>query len=342
MLYTIGYQMREDDDLLSAILRHRASIYEVYFSFADIPNGRGAMEERVHRMPHEAQAKQLADLSRLSACGIGMNLLLNGNCYGKDAESRAFFERIGETIDHLVRTLSLASVTTTSPLIARFVKENFPDVKTRASVNMEIGSVSGMDYLADLFDGFYMKREYNRDMARIRTLDRYCRENGKQLFMLANSGCLADCSSHIFHDNLVAHEKEISAMDNAYDFRGTCWDYIKKPQKRVSLIRDTTYVRPEDMGLYEGYFTAAKLATRVNFSPARVLEAYIGGRYVGSTLDLLEPNFSGGIYPHYLDNQRFPDGFAVRVANCGRQCDTCHYCDEVYEKTVINLEETIC
>ena len=128
-------------------------------------------------------------------------------------------------------------------------------------------------------------------------------------------------------------------MDNSYEYRGTCWEYLKDPEKRISFIRDTNYVRPEDMHLYEGYFTAAKLATRVNFAPARVLFAYLRGRYVGTPMEICEPNHAGLLYPYYIDNGRFPTDFAERVGSCNKQCRACGYCDEVLQKTIIKLEE---
>ena len=160
--------------------------------------------------------------------------------------------------------------------------------------------------------------------------------------MLANSGCLNFCSSHIFHDNLVAHESEIAAMDNAYLYRGTCWDYLSRPENQYALVARTNYVRPEDLTLYEGLVTAAKLATRVNALPERVLAAYMEGKYIGSPLELLEPSHASAIYPKYLDNRRFPSDFAERVGNCDKRCEECGYCKQVYENAIINLEENLC
>lgn len=342
MQFSVGYQLRQDERLIQQMLRHKEQIYEVYFAFGNYPNGRNTQEQSDLFLPHEATAKQLSDLGKLAKAGIRLNILFNGNCYGKDAQSRRFFSGLGDTVDFFVREYALSSVTTTSPLIARFIKENFPTLTTRASVNMEIGTEEGMDYLADVFDSYYLKRELNRDFAAIRRLRRYCDENGKQLFLLANSGCLNACSSHIFHDNLVAHESEIAAMDNAYAFRGSCWDYLSKPEKRSALVRQTNYIRPEDMHLYEGLVTAAKLATRVNAAPERILEAYTAGKYVGSTLELLEPNHAGLLYPQYLDNRRFPADFAEHVGHCSKDCRACGYCEQVYQNAIINLEETTC
>ena len=67
-----------------------------------------------------------------------------------------------------------------------------------------------MKYLEKDFCGFYMKRELNRDFEMIEKLHGWCKENGKKFYLLANSGCLNFCSAHNFHDNLVAHEEEIS------------------------------------------------------------------------------------------------------------------------------------
>ena len=341
MKFSVGYQLMQDESFLKSIIENRAQVYEVYFAFGSFPNGRNTQNTVQAMLPHEAEAQMLADLAFLCENGIALNLLFNANCYGKDSQSRAFYYQVGNTVDYFVERYALSSITTTSPLIAKFIKENFARIHVRASVNMEIGTCEGMDYLADRFDGFYLKRELNRDFSAIRRMKSWCDANGKELFMLANSGCLNFCSSHIFHDNLVAHEKDIAAMDNAYSYNGTCWEYLSKPEKQYSLVAKTNYVRPEDMALYEGLFTAAKLATRVNSSPARVLEAYVKGKYIGAITELLEPNHSGAIYPHYLDNRRFPVDFAAHVGHCAKNCESCNYCKQVYQNALVNLEKNL-
>ena len=189
MKFSVGHQITENGELLDTILRHKEKIHEVYFSYGDYPNGRHAQSLSATLLPHEAQARQLADLAALAEAKIPLNILFNGNCYGKDAASRAFFTGIGNTVEHFAIHYGLASVTTTSPLIAKFIKQNFADLEVRASVNMEIGTVRGMDYQGEYFDGFYMKRELNRDLSASRRLHAWCEKNGKRLYMLANSGC---------------------------------------------------------------------------------------------------------------------------------------------------------
>lgn len=300
MKFSVGYQLFKNDEFIDEIVKFKESISEVYFSWGDFPNGRNLQTDRLDMYPWEAQQKQMQDLRRFSEENIGLNLLFNANCYGKDSMSRAFFEKIGNTVDFIKSSYGLNSVTTTSPLIAKFLKDNFENLHIRASVNMEIGSIEGMKYIAEYFDSFYMKRELNRDFNAIEKLHRWCEGNGKELYLLANSGCLNNCSAHNFHDNLVAHENEISKMDNAYDFRGVCKEFLKKEENYIALIENTNFVRPEDIHKYEPYFKAAKLATRVNPRPMRILESYIRGSYSGNILELLEP--AHNIYPYIVEN----------------------------------------
>ena len=299
MNFSVGLQ-NGNDAFLEKIIAHRSRVHEVYFSFGDIPNGRSSQLLSETRSPWEMQAWQLGALGRLHEAGISLNLLFNANCYGKDSQSRAFFHKIGDVIDFVSSHFGLASVTTTSPLIAKFVKSNFEGMEVRASVNMEIGTPEGMEYLAEWFDGYYMKREYNRDFATVERLWKWSVDNGKRLYFLANSGCLNFCSAHVFHDNLVAHEGEIAQMDNAYQFTGVCREFLKNESNYPRLYERTNFVRPEDIPLYEKYFVAAKLATRVHRSPSAVLDSYVRGKYAGDLLRLLEPEHS--IYPYVLEN----------------------------------------
>lgn len=307
MRFSVGLPFA-DNGFTQCILQNRQSVCEVYFSWGDFPNGRSSAS--VQESPEVFAHRQTEQLSALRRSGISLNLLLNATCYGADSLSKAFYCKIGDTVDELDGKFGLSSVTTTSPLIAKFVKANFPHLKTRASVNMEIGTEQGMDYLAQYFDGYYMKRELNRDFAEIKRLSAWCRNRGKQLHILANSGCLNHCSAHVFHDNLVAHEQEISQKDNAYQFGGICREYLKDPAHHRSLIEDTNFIRPEDVEKYEPYFAAMKLATRVHRCPAAVLESYVKGHFAGNLLDLLEPAHS--IYPYVLEN-----GDPMRIVKIG-------------------------
>ena len=304
MKFSIGYRTQADQAFVDEMIARKDSIYEVYFSWGSFPSGRNDQTRSEGLTAWEAQARQIEDVKKMAAAGLKLNVLFNANCYGAAAQSRTLFNQVGETVDYLSQ-FNLNSLTTTSPLIAKFVKQNFENIDVRTSVNMKIGTVHGLEYVAEYFDSFYIQREKNRDIAHLKTLRKWCDENGKQMYLLANSGCLNDCSAHTFHDNLVAHEKEIAAQDNGYAFESACKKYLKKEENRDWLLHGTSYIRPEDVHLYEGIVPAMKLATRVHENPTRILRAYIDrAKYVGNTADLLEPNHAGVIYPYILENHK--------------------------------------
>ncbi|MBQ3597273.1 MAG: hypothetical protein II988_05640 [Clostridia bacterium] len=305
MKFSVGYSIKKDDRLVDDIIELKDGVNEVYFSWGTTPSGRNDQTRNQSLTPWEAQTKQVEDLSRLADAGLKFNLLFNANCYGELSQSRDLFCKVGEIVEFVKNSFGLQSVTTTSPLIAKFIKQNFSDIDVRASVNMSIGSVLGMEYLKDVYDSFYVKRELNRDFGALKTLRKWCDDNGKEMYLLANSGCLNDCSAHTFHDNLVAHESEIAKMDNGYQFEGACKKFLKREGNIGALLTATNFIRPEDVSLYEELVKGMKLATRVHESPSRIMRAYIErGKFVGNTASLLEPNHAPTIYPYVLNNNK--------------------------------------
>ena len=181
MKFSVGYQMLTDDALVNKIVEYREGISEVYFSFGSFPNGRSSQLLRRDMTPEAAMQKQLSDLAKISSSGVSLNLLFNATCYGKDSQSKEFFTSVGDTVDMMQSELGLASVTTTSPLIAKFIKQNFEGIEVRASVNMEIGSELGIEYISEYFDSFYLKRELNRDLKRVKEIKSFCDRNASSL-----------------------------------------------------------------------------------------------------------------------------------------------------------------
>lgn len=197
-----------DSGFLESVAEFRDEIGEVYFAWIGEPSGRSVSSGTGGRVDPTAQQCLESDLRALREMGLRLDLLCNANCYGPGAASTRLADHITSLVDHLLGAAGLDTVTTASPFIAAVIKRAFPELKTRASVNMRIGTVEGMRYLADIFDSFHLQREYNRDRERIAEVAQWCRRNGKTLCLLANSGCLYSCSGQTFHDNLVAHEGE--------------------------------------------------------------------------------------------------------------------------------------
>ena len=94
------------------------------------PSGRNDQTRAQGLTPWQAMAKQIDDVKTLSQKGLKFNLLFNANCYGDKAQSKQLFYSVGETIEYVGGNFNLNGITTTSPLIAKFVKQNFENLHT--------------------------------------------------------------------------------------------------------------------------------------------------------------------------------------------------------------------
>ena len=326
---SVGYQYREEQPFSRVIEDYADRIESVYFPWVDMPTGRSMIAGFDGYYDYGLQKALVKDLEFIKEMGISLNLLFNANCYGEDAMSQVLRGRVCSVLDYLgEQDLLPQSVTTTSPAIAHIIKEQYENISLTASVNMKIGSVKGMQYVAHLFDGYCIAKECNRDLERLRTLKAWAVEDGKKITMLANSGCMRDCSGQIFHDNMVAHEAEVSKQKNIDFLPYMCYTYLKDPKHYVSVLQNT-WVRPEDISRYEGLVDTVKLATRSHQLPGMVIGAYARGWYAGNLLDLFEPSFSPAFAPFVVDSAKIPADFWEHTTACNKNCHQCNYCEKV-------------
>jgi len=337
--YSVGFQLSkpEGEPFSEIVSAYRESISEVFFAWPEIPTGRGDIAAHCGVAEQDLRQRLEQELKAIKAMGVKLDLLFNANCYGADSLSEELAEKVCSVIDHLNRAeCGIDIVTTTSLAIAHTVKKHFPQIEVRASVNMKIGTVKGMEYVSDLFDSFHVQRDYNRDPVHLRELKAWADEKGKKLVLLANSGCFVHCSGQIFHDNNVAHESEICQKQNIKNFNPyVCWRSLKDRRNWVKLLQNT-WIRPEDIHHYEEIFDTVKLATRIHELPGLVIDAYTRRRYMGNTLDLFEPTFSGALAPFVIDNTAFPENWFQKTTSCDKMCHRCSYCEDVLKKVLVN------
>jgi hypothetical protein len=339
MKLAVGYQQMEDGSPFSSIVADYCSfIGEVYFALAGSPSGRpvlGSFPGKPDRSAQNILEMELQDFRKL---GVKLDLLFNANCYGERAISRSLENEMVSVIDHLGNIGCLPDiVTTTSLMIAHTVKNHFPEIETRASVNMRLGTIQSMGYVSDLFDSFYLQRDLQRNLEYVEKMHKWCKENGKKLCILANSGCLRFCPGQVFHDNLIAHSREAGELENIKDWNPhVCWNLYKKPENFVEVLK-STWIRPEDLHLYEGMADTVKLATRQHSHPRMVIAAYAGRSFRGNLLDLLEPGFSRAFFPSYIDNTAFPEDWAKQTSGCSQDYNNCTYCTHVLQHVLKSL-----
>ncbi len=305
MKYTVGYYEYDEYEhpLTAALDDFGESIGEIYFPWESIATCRTSFKGL------ESTLNLIDTLRYARHKGIQLDLLCNANCYGGKAISKELEKNLLDAIDELYRAdLPVDVITTTSPAIAFMVKKHFKEIRVRASVNMRLGEEQALRPLFSLFDEFYLQREYNHDFKRIAALKKVL--DGRPLLLLANSGCMPWCPGQIFHDNLVAHEQEVSGAKNIEGFMPyVCWSYLKDhPEK----LLEGTWIRPEDIQYYEEEFSLIKLATRIHSRPYSVIEAYVRRSFGGSILNLMEPDHSSLLGKVNLKNTDFPNDWLSR------------------------------
>ena len=332
--FAAGYQHFADGAPFAEIVLRHPGVREVYFPWVDEPSGRPKLGFEEENDPLELEAALRRDLERLNGAGIKLDLLLNANCYGAEAMGVSLEKRIRRIVDTLDSWSCRPHVcTTASPFVAHVLKKSFPDIEVRASVNMRLTTLQAFRYLAPLFDSYYLGRDVQRDLEAARRFSGWCRENGKKLCILANSGCLRNCPWQTYHDNLIAHSDAAMKAENAKGWcPHLCWTMYRDGANFPEILK-ATWIRPEDIHRYDGIVDVVKLATRQHANPDMVISAYERRSFEGNLLDLFEPGFSPAFFPVFLDNSAFPSDWFERTSACPRECTGCGYCERTY-KTV--------
>ena len=183
MKYSIGYQLPDEyDSTVSICEDYKDSISSVYFSFGSEPSGRLPLFAPSDSEGNLIKEFQLEELKKINRMGIALTLLLNANCYGEGAVSGRFRKHITELAGFLKSEVNISGVTTTSPFAAEAIKSEFGDsLYVCASVNMRIDNVNTMRQLSACFDGFYIRKELNRNFDMIGSMNSWCKDNGKRI-----------------------------------------------------------------------------------------------------------------------------------------------------------------
>ena len=339
---SVGYSVSpEDKPLFSDTVKfYRDYIGEVYFSFPDMASGRSPLGNETGYRDYNIQAQLDYELQEIKKLGIKLDLLLNSACDGDEALSISHQRKIISVLEHLGSIGCLPEiVTTTSPVTAQIVHEFDKNIDVRASVNMRITTVKGVQYIEHLFDSFCIGRDINRCPDEFDTLTDYLRKNNKGISMLVNSGCLRNCSMQTFHDNAVAHESGIRTRANlSWAGVSSCRGFFSKKENGPAFLQNT-WIRPEDIHNYKGKVDCIKVATRMHALPEMVIDAYARGSYHGNLADLFEPGHGPIFAPNVIDADRFPKDWFEKTTKCNKNCIECNYCNSVWEKVLINPDK---
>ena len=297
-------------------------IREVFFAWPGVTASRP--DEAWTR---ERRAQIISDLAWARKNGVELDTIFNANCYGDIAMSPALADHVSEKFAEMDACgLFPEHLTTTSPFIATVVRQRFPSVKIRLSVNTDITTENALGYMTELFDSFYIGLNEHRRLDDVRRMSDWARAHGKVACLYVNSGCLRNCPFHQFHNNLHGHNRmRQSEAGSTFDFsvfrcrtnyeRGRFEDFIRG-----------LWIRPEELAVYEPFVGVVKLATRRHPDPEAVIKAYATYSYHGDLAALTDPFFR---FPTTIDNDALgasPLWPAVRDCADANHCRDCGRC----------------
>jgi collagenase-like PrtC family protease len=106
-----------------------------------------------------------------------------------------------------------------------------------------------------------------------------------------------------------------------------------------SQVLKSSWIRPEDISKYGEITGFFKIVGREmpGSKVIRCVKAYMQETWDGNLLDILCAslnNFNTN-YGIYLDNKKLEEnGFFEKVSSCDRDCNRCHYCEELAKKLI--------
>lgn len=332
--FAVGHFLNNDkcvfQDMAGRYLDH---IQEIFFSWPELKNAR-----RMAGDPEALKDVIAADMRWARSKGLSLDLLINAMCYGDEAFTPEQHARVtGALADMDRRGILPETVTVISPYLAQIIKREFPKIDIRASVNARVDSIISMEYMAPMFDSYYISRDLQRDLPTLRAFRKWTRDHGKKLCMLANGSCLRNCPFHFFHETLNSHglDRTVEETKRTGIQPSRCINMYMK--KQYEEILRSSWIRPEDLHLYEDEVDVVKLSTRTVPDPERIVRAYCERSYDGNLLRLLDPVYTFFFRPYILDNKRFPSDWAESGigGKCATSCTHCGRCTEVLSKVLV-------
>ena len=249
----------------------------------------------------ERRARIVADLKWARENGMELDAIFNSSCYGDIAMTETLADIVtGKLREMESEGLFPEHLTTTSPFIATVVRQRFPSIKIRWSINMEISTRGALEFVTDLFDSFYAGRDKHRMLGYVKEMSAWAAEHGKEMGVQANPGCLKNCPFHHFHNNLHGHNR-VGQSAAAAKFRFT--NFLCRTNYERGRYEDflrSIWIRPEDLPMYEPYVSVVKLATRRHPHPDKIIAAYANCDYDGDLAEIMDPFYR---FPFAIDNK---------------------------------------
>lgn len=313
--------------LLEILDIYKDNIEALYFPIPDYYLGSG------RQIPQSKNyTNQIHEIiTKCNSLNIMPQLLLNATYEGKRGLNEAFFKNIINYIKKL-KDAGLKSVIITNPIYISRIKNEISDIRIESSVNCYVKTVEHALYFKDLgVDVLTIDRDINRNIPLVKEIKNKTR---LKLRIMLNEGCLNNCPYRIPHYNYISSKckQPTKLIKNVFMDKFCMEIFLKNPAKLFRI----PFIPPDALDYYEQFIDYYKLTTRVLPTPRieLCLKAYINKNFNGNLLTILDsPGLS---YFEYVDYDiLIKSNFFERMLHCSLKCDSCGYCNKLFNKAVL-------
>ena len=327
-----------DEKYVTFLAHHAESLDSCHFSlYSDL------LLDARHRHAVIQTNTLLAALARLK--GVKKYLLMNSRI---QAPQRYFDERhLGITVRILTRMLDAGALDAVVFTDAQYLQalstaggEQLSRLEAIPSINCMLDSFDKITAMMNFIaitrfsppGTLILDRSLNRKMDVLADISAKCRRKypGIKIELLANEGCLFQCPFKPAHDCHIS----LSNMGTAFDtFRFNhdlgCIRYLRDYPRQIFK---SPFIRPEDVKAYSQYVDVIKICGRDLGSSflMETADAYLRGSFSGNLLELLDA-LNWMSEKAIIANELIPRDFQKQLSSCAKDCDSCRYCDDVFE-----------
>ncbi|MEZ4527202.1 MAG: hypothetical protein R2941_14895 [Desulfobacterales bacterium] len=326
-----------DSDYLRFVNENRQHIHSVYFSLfrAELPDAR----HKFRYMDTETLGEWLQKIR-----GPKKYALLNSRFFHPAQYQNADFLRgTGETLDILIRKEVLDGIVFCDFYYLQALSDAVPETAS------QLEAVPGVNCLYDSFEklsavmeiirgtAFRMPgkiiadRSLNRNPDRLAKMISQCRKSypKTKIALLANEGCLYQCPFKPAHDAHIALLSTHLPVDT-FEMNRTygCMRHFRKNPWRLLT---SPFIRPEDAHKYDADLLKICGRTLGPRFLMKTVAAYIQRQFAGSLPELLD-TAEWMSEEYFIPNHELPDDFFSKVTSCAKECESCGYCRNLFDR----------
>jgi collagenase-like PrtC family protease len=308
-------------------------IREIYLAGPECYSGAGRIMSETVTMNGFMELVEL-----IHKAGIKVNLVLNTTCEGSSWYSSEVIQSTMAYLGQVYETHGIEAVTIANPIYIWEVRKKFPNLEICASVLGDIDCVQrALIYSQAGANVITPDVNINRNLELLKKIKDATKA---ELRLLVNEGCLYKCPFRRFHFNYISHKsREPSMLAGENIFTSKCLQIYNRDHAQ---ILKSCWIRPEDIGKYEGissYFKIAGRASPTNQGVAilRYTRAYMRQSWNGNLVDIMDSSiYRFGQHTNAcLDNKTLSrSNFFEKTSSCNYDCTTCNYCDELAKKLI--------